>query len=55
MTNISSIPSWLFDIVFIETNDAYRNLLRKRLLEKLSLMKRGKIPCLKRCHRMRYN
>jgi len=34
-SNISSIPSWLFNLIFIETNDAYRNLLRRRTLEKL--------------------
>jgi len=35
----SSIPSWLFDILFIETNDAYRNLLRRRILEGLKIGK----------------
>jgi hypothetical protein len=33
--NISSIPSWLFDLIFIETNDAYRNRLRQIILEKI--------------------
>lgn len=34
-SNISSIPSWLFDLIFIETNDAYRNRLRQIILEKI--------------------
>lgn len=33
----SNISSNLFDILFIQTNDAYRNLLRRRILD--SLMK----------------
>lgn len=33
----SNISSNLFDIIFMEANDAYRNLLRRRILD--SLMK----------------
>ena len=34
-SNISSIPFWLFDLIFIESNDAYRNRLRRIILEKI--------------------
>jgi hypothetical protein len=40
----SNISSSLFDILFIQTNDAYRNLLRRRILEGLKIRK-GAVKC----------